>query len=87
MEEFGDGRIDEQALEVGRPRLPDGDLDEMGGAVAAGELDEAQAIAMRVEAQRFGVDRHLCAEGQPLGQVALVQRDRHEQRNVVIRRA
>ena len=58
MEELGDRRVREQRDQVGRLRLARRDLDHVGGAVAWRDLHHAQPVAMRVEPQRLGVDRH-----------------------------
>ena len=49
------------------------ELNEVRGAIASRKLDEAEPVAMGVEAQRLGIDGDARAEAQPGGQVALVQ--------------
>ena len=43
---------------LGAAVLTGGDLDDVGAAVAGRKLDEAEAVAMRIEAEGLGVDRH-----------------------------
>ena len=56
---------------------PARDLHQMGIAVAGRELDQAEPVAMGVEAHRLGVDRHDGAERQIGGKVAAMKADRH----------
>jgi len=49
----------------------------VGIAVAARKLREAQAIAMRVEPHRLGIDRHRVTEQQAFGQVSMMQMISH----------
>ena len=51
------------------------EFDEVRRAVAARELHEAQAIAMRIEPERLGIDRDAVRKRQPRGQIALVEFD------------
>ena len=54
----------------------DGDeLDQVRRAVARGELHEAEAVPMGVEAHRFGVDGDHRPERETLGQVVPVEVD------------
>ena len=81
MEELQHGRIGEQALEIWRARLTAAAIwTRSAVAVADGELHQAQPVAMRVEAQRLGVDRDNGASVDPLGEIALMQADGHAAR-------
>ena len=57
MEELEHLRVGKEALEVRGARVARRDLHEIGIPVAARELHEAEPVAMRVEAERLGVDR------------------------------
>jgi hypothetical protein len=71
------GGVGQQSLQIGGAGLAAGDLHQMGIAIARGQLDHAQPVAPRVEAHRLGVDGHNWAKVQPVGQVILVEVDRH----------
>ena len=77
MEELQHLRVGQQRLEIGRARLPPGDPHEIGVAVAARELHEAQPVAMRIEAEGLGVDGDDGPEIGAVRQIALVQADGH----------
>jgi hypothetical protein len=63
---------------MGRALLPGRDLDELGRAVAARQLHEAQPIASDFEAKGFGVDGDDRTEIVVGRQVAGVEADRHQ---------
>ena len=58
MEELVPGRIGEKPLQVRRAALAGGDLNHIRRAVARRQLDDAQPVAMRLQAEGFGVDRN-----------------------------
>src|SRR5271170_384684 len=70
-------RVREQLLEPRRARLSAPDLHDVRAAVAAGELDDAEPIALDLEAERLRVDRDDRAEIELGGQVPLMEADRH----------
>ena len=49
----------------------------MADAVAGRQLRQAEPVAMGIEAQGFGVDRHQRAQIEPVRQIALVQMNFH----------
>jgi hypothetical protein len=57
--------------------LAGGDLDDIGAAVSRGKLHKAEAVAVRVEAQRFGVDGNRAVEIRQVRQIALMETDIH----------
>ena len=63
--------------EVRRLGLALGDLHQVAMPVAARHLDQAQPVAVRVQAHRLAVDCDDRAEVEPVGQVALVEMVRH----------
>ena len=69
--------IGQQPLQIGRRGLAAGDLHQMGIAVARGQLHQAKPVAARVQAHGFGVDGHNRAKVQPVGQVVLIEVNRH----------
>ena len=73
MKQLGDVGIGEQPPQPWRVVAAGGELHEMGVAVAARELHQAQPVAMRVEPHRLGVDRHRLAEFDALRQVAVMK--------------
>ena len=77
MKEFQYLGVVQKPLQIGRLGLPFGDLHELGVAVAPGELDEAEPVALRVEPKRFGVDRHDRAKIEAVGEIAFVQSNSH----------
>ena len=77
MKQLQHFRIGEQLLEMGRALLSRRNLDEVGAAVAARQLHQAQPIAADLEAERFGVDRDDGAEIVIGRQVAGMEADRH----------
>ena len=78
VEQLQHVRVREQILEPRRARLSGPDLHDVRAAVAAGELDDAEPIALDLEAEGFGVDRDDRAEIELGGQVALMEADRHQ---------
>ena len=68
----------QQADEVRRLALARCDLDHVRGAVSRRYLHDAEAVAMRVEAERLGVDgdRPDIVEAE-IGQIVFVEADRH----------
>jgi hypothetical protein len=75
MEDLVECGVCQQRLEPRRRPVLAIELHEVGAVVAGGELDHAQPIAMRLEAERLGVDGHRTAEGDALRQIVLVQLD------------
>ena len=67
VEQLQHRRVGEQPPQVGRVVAAGGELHEMGVAVAARELHEAQPVAVRVEPHRLGIDRDRIAEQSPSG--------------------
>jgi hypothetical protein len=55
------------------------------GAVAVAQLDDAQAVALGLQAHRLGIDRDDLAQRQMVGQVALMQLDVHDCRQLASR--
>ena len=49
-------------------------------AVAAGQLDQAETIALQVEAHGLAIDGHGFAERNVIGQIVLMERDGHGRR-------
>ncbi len=78
MEELEHFVIRKQAREIRRSRIALCDLHEVGVPIAARELDEAKPVAVRVEAERLGVDRDHRA-GLIIGrQIAMMEAVSHE---------
>ena len=65
--------VGQQPLQVRRVVAAGGELHEMGVAVAARQLRQAEPVAVRVQPHRLGVDRHRVAKQEPFGQVAAIQ--------------
>ena len=77
VEDLGERRVGEERRQDRRLGLAGRDLDDVGVAVAARQLDEAKPVAMGVEPQRFGVDRDGARVADVGGEVALVKSDGH----------
>ena len=72
MEKFKHIRIGEQAAEVRGFRLAARDLDQMGMAIARGELHQTQAVAVRMQAHRLAINRNFWPQIEAVGKVILV---------------
>jgi hypothetical protein len=72
MEDLGHLGIGQERLEVGR-RIVAAELHQMTIAIASRELQQAEAIAQRVEAHGLAVDGYALAEVEPGRQVADMQ--------------
>ena len=68
-------RVGQQGLEIGRRVVAAVELHEVRTAVAGRELNEAQAVAIDVEAQGLGVDGDARTEREAGRQIVLVQCD------------
>ena len=77
MEDFQDHRVGQQPMEVRRLPLPLGDADDVDVAIAGRELHQAQPVAMRVQPHRLRVHGDRIAIIREVGQVPLVETDRH----------
>src|ERR1700730_11404158 len=77
MKQFWDFWIGEKSLDVFRPRLAGADLNDIGGPVAARQLDDAEPVPMRNQPQGLGVDPDAIAKIGIVRQIALVEADGH----------
>ena len=77
MKNLGDLRIAEQLFQIWRVGMACGNLHHVRRAVAVRELHHAQPVAMRIETQRLGVDRHRLGVARKIRQVAAMQADGH----------
>src|SRR6185312_9723933 len=77
MEDLQDRGIGQQRLEAWRVIGAGGELHEMRYAITGRKLDQAQAVAMGIEAHRFRVDGDAGAEREAGGKVAMVEMDAH----------
>ena len=75
MKDLEHALIGEQRLEIGRVVAALRKLHEMGGAVAGGQLYDAQPVAMGPQPKRFTVDRDGIAECHGGRDIALVDGD------------
>ncbi len=75
MEDLQDRGIGEKRFQIRRVGVAPRNLHQMADPVAARHLDEAQAVAVRVEAHRLSVDRDRAREGHVAGQVADMEMD------------
>ena len=73
MEELHDVRVGEQAFEIGSARLAGVDLHDVGAAVAARNLDDAEPVPPDNEPQRLRVDRRRLAKGRIGRQIVAVE--------------
>ena len=73
MEDFEHVRIGQQRLEARRVVTRAVELDDMGVAVAGGELDQAKLVAARQKPQRLGVHRNGWSKVDRGGQVAPIK--------------
>ncbi len=64
--------------EIGRLGLAAADLHQIGVAVAGGELHQAEAVALRIEAERLGVDGDAVPGPVIGGQIAPMQTNVHD---------
>ena len=73
VENFHNGRIGQKRFQarriIGRPVQ----LHEMGAAVTGRELHQAQAVAVRIEPERFAIDGDAGAKRHPRGQVTVME--------------
>src|ERR1700719_3223718 len=77
MKELRDLRIGEHALEIGSVINIGRKLHGVADAIACRQLDEAQAIAHRIEAERLAVHRDKRAEVDAARQITFVKLDLH----------
>jgi hypothetical protein len=78
VEDLGDIGVAQQPAEIGRFLEVGWDLHDIGAAIPWRKLHDTKAIAMRVQPHGFGIDRHFAAIAREVGQIALVQPDRHD---------
>ena len=77
MEDLQDLGVGQQRLEIERLMGACGELHQVTDAVAGRELRQTQAVAMRIEAHRLGVDGDAPAEIEARGKVAVMKVDAH----------
>ena len=77
MIELGDVLIFEQPFQIGRLVIVTRELNEMGTAVAGGELDQAETVATGTETERFGVDGDRGPQTESVGKIAFLKPDFH----------
>lgn len=87
MEQFCNARVGKNPQDILGLRLARRDLDDIGGAVPTGKLDNAQPVPSGNEAQGFGIDRNGVAKAGFIRQVTLVKADGHRLAPAVARRA
>ena len=76
MEDLEHAVIDKKARELGCLRAL-ADLDQLGVAIALGELHQAEPVAIGVEAERLGIDGDGTAPVPAWRQIVLMQLDHH----------
>jgi hypothetical protein len=77
MKQLLDRGVAQQAAESRGAIVGPGKLHEVTFAIARRQLHQTQPIALGTKPHRFGIHRHDGAEIEPVGQVLLVQVDRH----------
>ncbi len=77
MKQLLDGGVAEQPAEARRAIVGPGELHEVTFAIARRQLHQTEPIPMGIEPHRFGIHRDHGAEIETVGQVLLVQVDRH----------
>ena len=77
VKQLGNASIRQQPREVGRANICIVELHRVADVVSRRELDQAQPVAERVEAERLGVDGDGRSKIKPVGQIAVVEFDFH----------
>ena len=72
VEDLRHRRIGQDPREHRRRGRTGQDLDHVGAAVAAGDLDHAEAVAMRIEPHRFAIDGDNRPKIKAVGQIGLI---------------
>ena len=72
MKDFYPRRISQQFYQVWRIIRTGCELHEMRVAIAIGQLHQAEAVALIIEAHRLGIDGNIAVQHQIRGQIALM---------------